>query len=636
MKVAYSHLINFLSAKPSIKDLSDKLFQLGHEHEIHDSIFDMELTPNRGDCLSLQGLARDLNIFYGAKIDTDKFKEAIPPLDLNFINNAISQCPQISFLNIEIKETIKPYNSYLDQYFKDLKINKNNFFTDISNYIAYETGQPTHSYDFDKIDKNQPIILQEHSGNLMFKSLTGKDIELNESNLVFTNNNKVINLAGIMGNLSTSCSQDTTNALIECAYFKPESIIGKAVKYDLHSDASHKFERNVDPLCHDHVLRRFIQIVDEHADLLKISIVSFGNNTFNETEIDINHTKINSILGTDFSLEQYLESISKLGFVVNKKISTPSYRSDIKHQNDLAEELGRVIGYDNLPRKNIDISVSESNDDDKIENIVRSFLINNGFYEVINFPFVSAEGNSAIKVDNPLDSNKNFLRTNILESLMENLEFNEKRQKDSIRLFEISDIYSLSTKIVKTKRLGVIASGRVGNNYLDFSKKIDLNYIKSLFEEVLDTTDIDFKVFERSELNTKTLSEVIAFEIDLNINTDKILNLDIKPNPPTKIIKYSPISEFPSTYRDISYSVDDYKKIYLLQKKIELFKNKLLKNVFVFDFFENTKINLIKIGFRFTFQSKTKTLTDAEVDIMMDEIIASTLQIDGIKIPGLN
>ena len=144
MKIAYQHILKFMEDKPDIKDLSMKLFQLGHEHEIENSIFDFEFTPNRGDCLSLHGLVRDLNVFYRTNLDIHTYDENIPPLNLNFINQVEEQCPQISFLNIEIDGKISKYKDYLEDYFNDLKINKNNFFTDISNYIAYELGQPTH------------------------------------------------------------------------------------------------------------------------------------------------------------------------------------------------------------------------------------------------------------------------------------------------------------------------------------------------------------------------------------------------------------------------------------------------------------------------------------------------------------
>ena len=153
----------------------------------------------------------------------------------------------ISFLKINIDNNIKEYSGALKEYFDDLHIKKNNFFTDISNFILYETGQPTHCYDATKIDSSLQLKFIE--GDHFFETLLDKEIKLTDKNLAFISKNKVINLAGIMGGKSSSCSNDTRSVLIECAYFNPEDIIGKAVKYALTSDAAHKYERGVDPLC---------------------------------------------------------------------------------------------------------------------------------------------------------------------------------------------------------------------------------------------------------------------------------------------------------------------------------------------------------------------------------------------------
>ena len=183
MKIAYKHLLDHISPQVSTDDLSDKLFQLGHEHEIQDEIFDIEFTPNRGDCLSLKGLLQDLNVFYDIKFNVEKYEKEIPSLNINFVNNAKNDCKCISFLKIEIDGNIKKYNDKLDDYFSLFDVNKKNFFTDISNYLSYEMGQPTHCYDYNKID--DPITLEESSVSCNFNTLLDKEITLTKKNLVF-------------------------------------------------------------------------------------------------------------------------------------------------------------------------------------------------------------------------------------------------------------------------------------------------------------------------------------------------------------------------------------------------------------------------------------------------------------------
>ena len=166
MKISYDHLLNFLNDKPSIEDLSEKLFQLGHEHELEENIFNMEFTPNRGDCLSLHGLARDLNFFYGNNSSIEMYEDQIEQLNLDFINLSPEDCPRISFLEIEVYDIPDKYEGCLASYFTDMNISKNNFFTDISNYLSYELGQPTHCYDKNKL--NGRISLQSKECDSIF------------------------------------------------------------------------------------------------------------------------------------------------------------------------------------------------------------------------------------------------------------------------------------------------------------------------------------------------------------------------------------------------------------------------------------------------------------------------------------
>ena len=251
--------------------------------------------------------------------------------------------------------------------------------------------------------------------------------------------------------METSCSNQTRNVLVECAYFLPESIIGKSLKYNIQSDAAHKFERGVDPQCHERVLRRFIQIINDHTKIINLSVFTDIGNEFKDIELDIDLDLINEILGIDEEIETYQSSLSRLGFIFNEKIKVPSYRSDIYHQNDLAEEFARVIGYDNIQSKTITIPKLHEKNPNQAEKNIKSFLVDNGFSEVINYPFCSSDNKDSIQVDNPLDANRGFLRTSLLDSLVDNVIYNEKRQNDSIKIFEISDIFPASHYVMSRK-----------------------------------------------------------------------------------------------------------------------------------------------------------------------------------------
>ena len=634
MKISYDHLVQYIQENPTIEQVSDSLFQLGHEHEIEGNIFDMEFTPNRGDCLSINGLLRDLGVFYTIELNQDIYKEKLDELQLDFENQLENICPQISFLKLEIDQVPELYKNSLEDYFSVLGLNKNNFFTDVSNYLSYETGQPTHCYDANTI--NNKLIFHEIESDEEFETLLDRKIYLKGKNAVFSLNNKVINLAGVVGGKSTSCSTNTKTVIVECAFFQPEAIIGKSVKYDIQSEASHKFERGVDRECQDKVLRRFIKVVAEHTSIKNMSIVSYEYEENKIHQIPVNIHKINQIIGIDLSENEYLNHLKKLGFVIQDGvIKVPAFRSDIKTQNDLAEEVARVIGYDNILRADINIPKNDKHNDKDIENKLRYFLLDHGFYEVINSPFVPLSSDEAIKVDNPLDSNREFLRTNLINSLVDNLLYNERRQKESIKLFEISDIYTSNDVHHKKRKLSIIASGRVGLNYQDFSKKINKKYLENIFQEILPNKNFNFKILSRDSLDTKIKNEIVSLEVDIDIFSNDILSYKEKSKPPEHFHKYSPVSELPSSFKDISYSIKDYTKIKDLQDLLLNFKSDLIKDMFIFDYFKNEKLKEIKIGFRFIFQSKEQTLTSSQIELIYNDIVNQSLKIDGVSIPGI-
>tara|TARA_B100000886_G_scaffold148536_1_gene100987 strand:+ start:1424 stop:3334 length:1911 start_codon:yes stop_codon:yes gene_type:complete len=635
MRIAYSHLVDRIKENPSINEISDSLLQLGHEHEIEGTLFDIEFTPNRGDCLSVNGLLRDLSVFYTIEKNQEIYSGEIEELQLDFENLSPDVCPKITFLKLEIDKNPNKYTEYLENYFKGLNLNKNNFFTDISNYLSYETGQPTHCYDSSKINGN--LVFNELDTNEEFETLLDKKINLTEKNSVFLLNNEVINLAGVVGGKNTSCSSETMSVLVECAFFKPEAIMGKSLKYDIQSEASHKFERYVDPNCHDMVIRRFIKIVSDHTSIKNISICSYEFEQNEIYKIPVNVNKINKILGININKDQYLNYLTKLGFDISEdQIAIPTFRSDINNQNDLAEEIARIIGYDNISTDELTIPKAQISNKSDIENKLRFFLLDQGFYEVINSPFVNKSSDNSIKIDNPLDSNKEYMRTNIVDSLLENLTFNERRQKDSIKLFEISDIYTKKeNEIKKTRMLGIIASGRAGHNHEEFSKNINIKYLTDKFNGELPNEDFNFKVLKRENLNTKIKNEIVISEVNIDSFSLEMLNYNNNSKPPKNFNQYFPISDLPFSKRDLSFSVKDYSSCEVLKEYIMGFEDKLLKEVFIFDYFYNEKNAEIKIGFRFVFQSVDSTITETQVNNIIGVIIKHTENIKGVTIPGL-
>ncbi len=634
MKIGYQDLLGFLSEKPSKDLLSDKLFQLGHEHEIDRNVFDMELTPNRGDCLSLLGLARDLNIFFDMKDIPEIYTDEIEELDLTFNNFSKQDCPKISFLEIEIEGKISKYSSYLEDYFLVSGNNKTNFFTDISNYISYELGQPTHCFDRSKVSKE--LSFENMDCNEDFITLFDTKIKLKGLNCVFRHEGEIISLAGVIGGKSSACSQDTKKVLVECAYFNPESIIGKSVQYNLNSDAAHKFERGVDISSQEVVLRRFIKIVQDHASIKSLKLKEFKEHDYGKTKLPIDVGKINNILGTQLEERKYIEYLKKLGFIIEEQIEVPSYRHDISSQNDLAEEIARVIGYDNIESIPLNLKTMQSQ---KIKNtdVIRNRLVKNGFTEVINFPFSEEfDEKRSISIDNPLDSCKKNLRTSLKECLIENLLYNERRQKESIKIFEVSNVYHNEMKLKEETRLGIIISGRVGENYIDYSKNLDASFIEKSINNLGFETQFHIEEINRKHLKTKKKNRIFYTEILINETPKKSLVNQSYENKFVNFKKYEEISSFPLSKRDFSFSITNLEKYDQVIGIINNFKDKNLKRFFIFDFFKNKKSLEVKLGVSLIFQSSSKTLSEDEIQQSISNLLKPIIQIDGVSIPGLD
>ena len=324
-----------------------------------------------------------------------------------------------------------------------------------------------------------------------------------------------------------------------------------------------------------------------------------------------------------------------LMFMVSNEIKVPSFRHDIQSNNDLAEEIARVIGYDNIKSAPINLNKVIYDENQSKINKLESLLINNGFSEVINFPFTSKKVKKSITIDNPLDSNRGNFRTNLKDSLVENLLYNERRQKDSIKLFEISDIYTKDKEIIQQKKIGIIVSGRLGDNHSDFSIKLDKKFLDQLLNDGGAKENFEIIEISRDCLETKKKDKIYYIETYLSdIPSNFFLNLDANKKN-INFISYKPFSEYPSSTRDFSFSIDNIHEVNNVIRMLDQVTDEIIKKIFMFDFYKNNKAETVKLGYRFIFQSNTKTLSEKEINEKIQEILNPILKIDGVSIPGM-
>ena len=487
-----------------------------------------------------------------------------------------------------------------------------------------------HAYDFSALGRD--VVFEEKECNEEFSTLLDQKINLTGKNCVFTSQKKIINLAVEIGGKSTACKKNTKLALIECANFSPESIIGKSLKYNVNSDAAYKFERGIDPCIQENALRRLIRVIEEHTHIKDVSFIKYESLKFEERAIRTDYKEINKILGSDISNSSFEKKLKKLKFQCGPSIKVPAHRNDIFSKNDIAEEIARLIGYDNIKDEAINIEKTNVDTFDKYF-FLRNLLVKNGFNEVINYPFIGNVREDSISIDNPIDSNKGFMRTRIRESLIDNLLYNERRQKDSIKLFEFSDIYtSNSTK----KKIGIIASGRCGYNHEEFSKQIDKSYLECIFDNTDIEGEFSFELIDRKNLDTKVKSKIYYAEVELGNTGNMPFLQDDRYIDSFFFNKYKPISEFPSSSRDFSFSLEDSSNLEIVLKELSNMEHPNLKMSFIFDFYKNNNKEEIKLGFRMIFQSENKTLSDGEINEYVTLLLKPILKLEGVTIPVIS
>ena len=415
------------------------------------NIIDLSLTPNRGDCLSIYGIARELAVINQSNFsEYEKKTIEVSAKNVSQVKlSAKEACPKYVCRIVENVDLSVKTPLWMSEKLRCSGIQSINIVVDIANFVMLELGQPLHMFDNDLLTGG--IEVRFPKGKEKLKLLDETEIEIKDKTLLIADKSGPIAMAGLMGGFDSAVSNQTKNILIESAFFKPEVIIGEARQYGLHTESSHRFERGVDPKIQEAAIERASELVLSFCGGNAGPIVEEKN----DKEIPKNHevllrkTQIKRVLGIDFDKKFITQSFSRLGMICEPsnndwKIIPPSHRSDIKIEADLIEELARIYGYDSIP-------ASTSNTVSKIKSIkhsrqivsqVREVLTNRDYQEVITYSFVDPEihrlinNEKVLTLQNPIASELSEMRTSLLPGLINALQRNIKRHKERVRFFE--------------------------------------------------------------------------------------------------------------------------------------------------------------------------------------------------------
>ena len=630
---------------------------------LDDSVIDFELTANRGDLLSILGMAYELGAIYN---------KDVKPVELNYhevgenINNKFEVQVNTEnckvFLAKEVKNvTIKESPDFIKNRLIASGIRPINNVVDISNYVMLELGQPLHFYDADSLNNKIEVRMAKEDEKLI--TLDNIERTLTKNDIVITDGKKSIGLAGVMGGLETEVKETTKNVIIESAIFNPVKVRMTSNKI-LRSEASNRFEKGIDPARTYLAIERACTLLEKYANAeIVTGMVKYDVTNNKEKDIEITYKEINDVLGTNISKEDINNVFKKLKFGISPKeesviVTVPTRRIDISIKADLIEEVGRIYGVDNIEGK-LPVVPMKMGYVDKTIRKIRNKMCNMGLNETLSYILINdkdvhrftTDSFEEVRLLDPITEERNTLRYSIIQSLYKIYEYNKARENKDVFLFEIGKgFWKKNEEFGENQKICVLMSGEYSQE-IGHNTKVDFYNIKGATEELLNflgyenrysfvipkNTPSEFHPGQVAEINVN--NDIVgivgklhpSFEKEdvyvMEINLDKLLAKRVGK------MKFKEISKFPTIKKDIAVLVDRDTQSKEVETYIKKKAGKLLLDIKVFDVYEGKNIdeNKRSIAYSLTFGTQDRTLSDDEVNTIFDNII-NDLSNKGIEI----
>lgn len=625
-----------------------------------DEIFEIGLTPNRTDAMSHYGVARDLNAFLVSNNMHSEFEK---------VSSEVLEAEGTHSFSVDIEneELIPRYLGavienvvveespvWLQNRLKSIGVSPINNVVDITNYILHGYGQPLHAFDADKISGQKIKVGVVDAGTRLI-TLDGVERTLNGSEIVVKDGqNKPLAIAGVLGGATSGVNSETINIFLEGAYFNPVAVRKSAKYHGLNTDASFRFERGIDPNNVKTAITHAIKMITDIAGgRLAGDIIEHYPNKIEDHYVILRFSKIDQILGMKIHRDKIKEILKSLDIkVLNEitngvEISVPAYRADVTREIDVIEEILRIYGYNKVDAPNkiafTPIKLYLDNQEALEKSWART-LQSNGFYEVMNNS-LTAEKNvtpEAVKLLNPLSGDLAFMRTSLLQGLLENTIYNINRKNPDIKFFELGKIYQKRESYTERKQLAILVSGReVRENWLEPKSATNFYYLKGYVQLLLDR--LGFTFVEKSLVDNrfadaiellvgekvmarigKVSSQLLkSFDIEQDcyyaeIEIEVVESLRNKDN-----FKFVDIPKFNKIRRDLALLVDKNVTYSELYEAVMKEKSPILKSVNLFDVYEGKNLPEGKKSYALSFEllNEEKTLEDKEITEVMDKII---------------
>lgn len=627
---------------------------------LDDQAIDVDLTPDRGDCLGMLGLTREVGVINRCAVETPAFAPVAPQLEERFSVELLADaaCPRYTCRVLRGVRVDAETPLWMRERLRRSGIRSLGPLVDVTNYVMLELGQPMHAFDLAKLSGPIRVRMAEPGEKLML--LGGQEIELNSDSLLIADANGPLALAGIMGGESSAVSEKTKDILLESAFFTPTAIIGKARSYGLHTDSSHRFERGVDPLVQVKAIERATELLLAITGGQPGPVVEVSSSDIIEQRplIKLRQERVNKVLGVAIARDEIADILKRLDMQLEDnpegwQVRAPSCRFDIAIEEDLIEEIGRIYGYARIPTNSGLSALSMKIKPEAQFDLMRAkqCLTDRDYFEVITYSFVTSEIQKLIDPDqegvvlsNPISADMSVMRTSLWPGLLQTVRYNQSRQQNRLRLFESGlSFRQVPDGIEQELMLACVITGqREAEQWSGATAPVDFFDLKGDLQAVLAQNgaadQVSFVQAEHPALHPGQSAKVLHCgeplgwigmlhpelekRLDLAGRT-YVLEIRLNVLAHGSIPHFSPLSKFPSIRRDIALVVDAGMEFATVETCIRKNAPEIVKDILLFDVYTGSNVDLGRksLALGLILQEKSHTLTEQEVDTAMAVVL---------------
>ncbi len=628
--------------------------------KLDDNVIDISITPNRGDCFSIRGIAREIAVINQLQMNEADIKSVDATIaDEKKVVISTEGAPRYLgrvIKNVNVKAATP---EWMEQALARSGIRTHSILVDVTNYVLMELGQPMHAFDLAKIEGTVHVRQAQPQEKLQL--LNDQEVELQEDIMVIADDQKALAIAGIMGGLASSVTDDTTDIFLESAFFAPLAIAGRARRFGLHTDSSQRYERGVDfelPLI---AMNRASQLIQELAggEFGPITVAEKTEILPKREAIELKQAQVDQLLGYQLTADFIADALNRLGCEVTVKaegewsVVPPSHRYDMAIYQDLIEEVARIDGYDNIQISlpSMDVQLAKYQDRFEIAEL-RQTIVTLGYQEAISFSFADAKLEKQLNpqvnplmLANPISSDLAAMRSTLLSSLIPCVQYNLNRQQSRVRFFELGlrFDYQDAKSIEDLKQIPTLALVAVGSQQPESwhvkPQPMDFFDFKGEIEEIMAAgrVKVEYVRSERAWLHPGQSAEILvdgqsigylgrlhpSLENELDLTTTWVAELDQTAVLQSYVSNFTELSRFPSIRRDIALLISDNINVRDIQQLIEKTGGELLESTWLFDVYTGQGVEEGKrsLAFALLWQHPSRTLEDAEIKSGMDNII---------------